>query len=89
MTTKGEIMNVESLDALAELLTDEWYAQTDGSYDVPTWGAKTSEVERRIGRSCPEGDIVSWDTRDEAHPRYLMREWRPAEQPTQRFLIEE
>lgn len=80
--------SAKSLEALLAMMNDEVYEALDGSYSsLPTWGPETAEVARRIGASCAEGDIVSWDTRQEPH-RYLMRQWTPAQRPEHRFSIE-
>ena len=67
-----------SITELAAILDDEWYDAIEGCYThLPTWGAKTDAVESLIGRSCAEGDIVSWDTTatDPMAHQYLMRTW--------------
>lgn len=70
------IQQAETIDELGDALTHEWYEASDGSYPgVPHWGSRTDVVEAAIDASCPEADIVSWDTRDAdvtAH-RYVVR----------------
>ena len=76
-----EKMKARSIRALRAKLSDEWYEECEGVYShVPTWGPETESVRSQIARSCGDGDIVSWDTRDK-DPRkhlYLRRTWVPA-----------
>ena len=70
-----------NLDALLEMLNDDWYNSVEGSYlNVPNWGPETEQINDQINSSCGEGDIVSWDTTDPntAQHRYLRRDWAPA-----------
>lgn len=63
-----------TLDELLLAIRDE--DDLDPEYNnVPTWGPETDQVRAYIAQSGPNGDIVSWDTKD-ADPvkhRYLMR----------------
>lgn len=66
----------ELLRAVKRTEDDDW---SDGesrglvASDLPTFGPRTAEVRSRINASGPDGEILSWDTRDEGVERYLMR----------------
>ena len=83
----------ETLAELLPQLNDTWYDENEGIYAgrVPTFGPETEEVKARIGASCADGDIVSWDTRDAdvSNHLYLVRRWTPASQQQENeFAIE-
>jgi hypothetical protein len=86
MTTRKKL-TARTIRALCAKLDDAWYDSVDGVYvgKVPTWGMETEAVRDLIGRSCADGDIVTWDTRgknQDAH-LYLMRRWNPCHQSFQ------
>ena len=88
-----EPMKAKSIRALCAKLSDEWHELCGGCYShVKTWGPETESVRSQIRRSCADGDIVSWDTRNK-DPRkhlYLRRTWVPAHgryQPENEFEV--
>ena len=87
MKTKSMKLTARTIHALCAKLDDAWYDAVEGCYveNVPTWGPETEAVKSLIGRSCGDGDIVSWDTRsaNQDEHLYLMRRWNPAHQSFQ------
>ena len=67
------------------------YDDSDGDYtSLPTWGPETARVHDLINSSGPDGDIVSWDTRDPdiSKHRYLRRSWCPGDRVSQHWTIQ-
>ena len=86
-------LKAETLTELLAQLDDAWYQENEGVYAgrVPTFGPETEDVKARIGASCADGDIVSWDTRavNVSDHLYLIRRWTPASQQQENeFSIE-